>query len=216
MIEIFEFTLTCKPNNSFCMKNITKLLIFLAIFICSTCNENEDDLPIYVEVNLNSPVPIAEISSQRILFSYFLSDEEGTAKTKFNQGENFVFNFAIKNEDDKYLCIVNDFLLNKSLCAVKNDKILILSPFEFLGREKIGSAAHQLLPGNEYQLKVPWSDPRDKWTSLHCEFTSNHRDLLPKGDYYTSFSQTFCFDRADGNGSFCTVNITFKINFQII
>jgi hypothetical protein len=192
------------------------LLRLLIILLTVSASCQKDNKSLYVEVALGSQNSIAEVFSQGITFKYFLSNEKGEPQTQFKEGENFYFNFSIKNEKSEDLFIVNDFLTNKSFCAIHADKISNAQPFEFSGREKIGSAAHKLLANDEYFLKVPWSDSRDNWNSLHCEFISNHCSLLPKGIYSSSFSQTFCFDRPNMEDSLCISEITFKINFEVI
>jgi len=72
-----------------------------------------------------------------------------------------------------------------------------------------------LLPNEEYALIVPWADNRETWESLHCHFTNNHCDFLNKGIYSSDFKQTFCFESGNPSVSFCTIEISFKINLEI-
>jgi hypothetical protein len=170
------------------------------------------------EVFLGDQTKVAEIMTQEITFKYFLTDDKGNICTSFNHGDNFNFNFLIKNSSSDTLCIINDFLSNKSFCGVQNAQLANLQPFEYIGRDKVGSAAHQLPPEKEFFFTVPWIEVRDTtWRSLHCYFDNAHRDILPIGKYYTTFIQSFCFDRLGSlNSTFCTIELIFKINFEIV
>jgi hypothetical protein len=197
------------------MKKIAFFLLILILMVSLKCRKVDEQGPIAVEVALGTESPSAQIIAQDMVFNYFLSNDKGEITTSFAEGENFYFNFSIRNGRKEYLYIINDFLENKSLFSIQTGKTPDLKPFIYSGKIKVGSGAHKLVPDQEYSFKVPWSDTRDSLESLHCYFINNHYGPLPKGKYKTSFTQVFCFDRPNSLGSFCTDSLTFIINLEI-
>lgn len=153
-----------------------------------------------------------------ITFSFALLNSEGKPAVKFQEGENFSFNFKIENNRKDSLFIDNAFLLdNNGFCAVYDEKgKLVGAPYEFSGAYITGPEAHPLFGAyKQFDLTIPWSDARAKWSTLHCSFKGTNQHPLPKGKYFTTFKQRFCLNRNVGKPSICTENLTFKINFEV-
>jgi hypothetical protein len=197
---------------------MNKLCILILGFTCAiglNCKRIIDEPSVEVEVKLDQQNAIAEIVTHGLVFKYYLTNDKGEITTNFSEGENFYFNFSIRNGRDDDLFINNDFLSNDFLCGIQSEILLNSQPFKYLGKDKIGSGAHKLSANNEYSLIVPWMDYRESWTSLHCYFSGQKNDSLPKGVYYSTFKQSFCFDLIGEGDRLCTVNLIFKINIKI-
>ena len=200
------------------MKNLP-IFLFLCVIIGITsfrCRKESTEKTIDLVIESeNSKKEIYYITND-IEFTYCLLNKDSLPTTSFKEGENILFHFSIKNNRNENLSLVNNFITNNDFCKVYSfDGSIIGSPFKFLAMDMIGSGANPFPLNAEYQINIPWIDTRENWSSLHSYFQSTHQNSLPKGKYYTLFSQRFRFDRTIDQPSLYTDSISFKINFII-
>lgn len=194
---------------------ISITLLFLG-FIGAGC-EKEDEL--FWEISPDSKTAVIQKEVDGIEFKFCLLNEQGEPATVFNEGENFTFQFAIKNNRSESLPFydygyyeLDDFL------AVKSDGKSYGMPFLFK-RYSTTLELRWLRSGVSdelgYNFTVPWHDERDEWQLYWGYFESTKQPFLEKGTYNTQFSYKFSFGEPGKEPVLETDLISFKINFEI-
>jgi hypothetical protein len=189
------------------------LIALLLSFISAGCQK--DDI-FELDIGDENAVILKEIDG--IEFKFCLLNEQGKPATVFDEGENFTFLFAIKNNRSESLPFydygyyeLDDFL------AVKSEGKSYGQPFIFEGYSTT-EEIRWLLSGvsNElgYNFMVPWHDERDEWQLHWGFFESAKQPFLEKGTYYTQFAYSFTFGMPK-EPELETGLISFKINFEI-
>ncbi|MDP3431565.1 MAG: hypothetical protein Q8T04_01170 [Bacteroidota bacterium] len=191
--------------------------IFLFLSLMGAGCEKEEE--ILWEISPDSETSVIQKELDGIEFKFCLLNEEGQPATVFNEGENFTFQFAIKNNRSESLPFydygyyeLDDFL------AVKSDGKSYGIPFLFkyysttLELRWLRSGVSDEL---SYNFTVPWHDDRDEWQLHWGYFQSTKQPFLDKGKYYTQFAYNFTFGMPNKEPELKTSLITFKINFEI-
>lgn len=139
----------------------------------------------------------------------------GQPATVFNEGENFSFQFSIKNNTDESVPFHDyNYLMIEDFFCVKTKKENYGKPFDFTHHNPTKEL--QWLFANGYSFfEVPWSDEREEFKLGHNSFKSLKKEPLKSGKYYTKFSYNFTFGVHDNNSVIETGKLTFKINFKI-
>lgn len=189
--------------------------IFLFLSLMGAGCEKDDEL--LWEISPDSETAVIQKEVDGIEFKFCLLNEQGEPATVFNEGENFTFQFAIKNNRTESLPFydygyyeLDDFL------AVKSDGEHYGQPFRFKAYNPT-KELRWLLSGDyySYNFMVPWHDERDEWQLLWGFFESARQPYLEKGTYHTQFAYKFSFGMSNKEPELETGLITFKINFEI-
>ncbi len=187
-------------------------VVLLLLFIGASCQKDD-----FFELRIGDENAVIQQEVDGIEFKFCLLNEQGEPATVFNEGENFTFQFSIKNNTNKSLPFydygfyeLNDFL------AVKSDKETFGRPFNLIGynptKELRWLHAEE---NNSYNFLVPWYDEREEWQLYWGNFESTKQPLLNKGRYYTQFAYAFSFGMPNKEPELVTDLIKFKINFEI-
>ncbi len=191
-------------------------LIILSFSLIGTGCEKDEN---FFELQIGDEYPVIRKEVNGIEFEFCLLNEDGEPATVFNEGENFTFQFSIKNNTNKSLPFydygyygLNDFF------AVSSIDKFYGKPFVFKVYSGTIYTTEQrwLSLGAEfYKFTVPWHDERDDWQLLWGNFESTKQPLLNKGRYYTQFAYAFSFGMPNNEPELVTDLIKFKINFEI-
>lgn len=201
------------------MKSIHLKISFVLLILCflgAGC-EKEDEL--FWEISPDSKTAVIQKEVDGIEFKFCLLNEQGEPATVFNEGENFTFQFAIKNNRSESLPFydygyyeLDDFL------AVKSDGKSYGKPFLFKSystTQELRWLRSGVSDELSYNFTVPWYDERDEWQLHWGYFESTKQPFLEKGTYYTQFSYNFTFGLPNKEPELETGLISFKINFKI-
>lgn len=166
------------------------LPVIATVLLFASCEKDQDELPID--------------------FKFVLLDTLGNEKTIFNQGENIIFSFQVINNSSEDLYLEN-FLPNDDFFKVyqNTDEGLFSYGCPYDGYYKVG--AFVVTTYNKFELKCPWvySEIETYYCDWLLSSKEEHTFSLPKGNYYTKFSQSFKI------GNIQTEEKHFKINFTI-
>ncbi len=144
-------------------------------------------------------------------FKFVLLDTLGIEKTVFNQGENIIFSFQVINKSSEDLIIGNFFPNDDFFRAYQQNTIGGTldygKPYDAVC--EIGS--FPIHAKNKLVFKCPWKDSNNDAFYCSCLLTEKgqHNDVLPIGNFYTEFSQSFKI------GEIQTEEKHFKINFTV-
>ena len=212
--------LTTKKMKTKILKLLTVFLLLLPlcmVMLGAGC-EKEDDEQLW-EISPTSESAIIQKVVDGIQFKFCLLNEQGQPATIFNEGENFTFQFIIKNQREENLPFydygyyeLDDFLTVSS----KNETYG--RPFNFIEYLNTLELRWLLTNASEsdiYNFNVRWHDDRDDWQLYWGRFESTKQPLLKKGIYYTQFAYNFTFGMSDNKPELETGLIKFKINFEI-
>lgn len=188
------------------LKILKLSLIFLAFAVTTVGCQDEKDL-FELQIGDENAVILKEIEG--IEFKFCLLNEQGDPSTIFEEGENFTFQFAIKNNLDTTINWDNNLFFSSEFCEVKDGKNKFGPPFKIMGMAEIGQVAFSIPPGIASVWEVPWVPDENEWTKGFVSYKRNNLQYLPKGKYYTRFSRKFDLGPVE------TQVLTFKINFEI-
>ena len=160
------------------------------------------------EIGDENAVILKEVDG--IEFKFCLLNEAGEPATIFNEGENFTFQFSIKNNLDTTLYYDNSLFNEESFCEVKDCNRSFGIPYKKpVVIELIGKVTFGIPTGYTTERNIKWIPDDDIWTIGFISFKKDNDSFLSKGTYYTEFSHVFDFDTVR------TDKLTFKINFEI-
>ena len=212
------------------MKKIILIFCLLpALFMVAVISCQKEPMEPVTELAIDSEQKVIAVEKNGIGIEFCLLNEEGEPATVFNEGENFKFHLAIENniEPDTAMYIVSDFVSNQDLFEVfskKNDAIG--RPWEGIICNQVSDGINQIKRGEKWIMESPWTETRifeDLYESntirfLQCYFSGLNMKPLPKGEYYTLFTQQFCLGKylPHPQSEFvCTDTLELKINFEI-
>ena len=167
-------------------------LLIVAILAMGGCKKDKSDLP--------------------VAYKFVLIDTLGNVKTQFNQGENIIFSFRIINNGSEDLFVENFF---------PNDDFFRIYQTNALGGTVdlgIPYLAYTMPYGyfvyktDGFKIEYPWNNITADNANNFVLFGDNERPDLPKGTFYTEFSQLFTYNFEDEDK---TDSQHFKINFTV-
>ena len=184
---------------------LSTILLLLA-FIPAGCQDDED----LFEIQIGGKNAVIQKEIEGIEFKFCLLTEEGEPSTVFNEGENFTFQFSIKNNTGESL-IFHDygFYVNDDFFSVQNRTQNFGRPFEFLTGYLTSNEMRYIHDGISCSFICPWQDNRDEFFAMYGAFKGLNKMTLKNGKYVTKFTHNFQF------GDVETGSLTFKINFEI-
>jgi len=191
------------------MKKILLKISVIFLFLSLMGAGCEKDEELLWEISPNSKTAVIQKEVDGIEFKFCLLNEKGEPATVFNEGENFTFQFVIKNNLDTTIIFDNSLFYVSGFCELKNGKENLGSSFKIVGIADIGDVAFSISPGMASTWEVLWIPENDEWSKGFVSYKRNNLQYLPKGEYYTKFSHRFNL------GVVKTDLITFKINFKI-
>ncbi len=195
---------------------ILKLSTVVLLLFCIGAGCQKDDI---FELDIGDKNAVIQKEVNGIEFKFCLLNEQGEPATIFNEGENFFFQFSIKNNTNESLPFYDyGYYDLDDFCAVNSGNKFYGKPFVYkVYSGTFYTADRRLLPpGSEnYKFIVPWYDERNDWQLFWGEFESTKQPLLKKGKYYTQFAYSFSFGIPNNEPELETGLIKFKINFEI-
>jgi len=189
---------------------LSTLFLFL-LFIGASC-QNDEDL---FELQIGDENAIIQKEVNGIEFKFCLLNEAGEPATIFNEGENFTFQFSIKNNTTENLPFNNEnvkFIYLKDFFAVRSDQKYYGKPklYDFDENTYPDTAIlHWLFSGATQPFSDTWINNEEENTRSNETSEVKLNSPLKKGNYFTQFSYQFEF------GEIKTEKLTFKINFEI-
>jgi hypothetical protein len=155
----------------------------------------------------------SQLHDDPVTFEFQLLDESGKQSTKFSFEENFTFSFSIKNNTDEDLAITEMYSMDNFFEVFKigdSDELISFGkPYDAIFCEYIG--AYRIDSGDTLLVEIPWIPDQDSHTFILCglKYDNTH---LPVGNYQTSVSPTFTFQK--GGEDFLTTTSSINISFQ--
>ena len=186
-------------------QEILKLSLIILLFGFMTAGCQKDDI---FELNVGDKNAVIQKEVNGIEFKFCLLNEAGEPATVFNEGENFTFQFSIKNNVSKEIYFDPTLMNTQGFCEV-HDK------YSSYGIPYIKPTYINLImptaikKGDAVDISIKWLPDNNEWTIGPINFTKGNSVLLKKGKYYTEFTHKFDFDTVK------TEKLTFKINFEI-
>jgi hypothetical protein len=148
-------------------------------------------------------------------FSFCLLNEKGEVTTVFRQGENFSFQFLIKNKTDESLPFYDyGFYNTYDFFTVRSGADYLGKPMKFLKYSPVAEI-REMAPDATETFSVPWQEERSEFQQMHGYFEGLNQPLLPKGKYYTKFTYNFKFGYPGKAPKIETGKMTFIINFEV-
>lgn len=210
-------------------------LIFSALLMILTACETElfnlNKKREVIELPVNGGQKLISYRGNGIGIEFCLLNEQGEPATVFGEGENFRFRLTITNnlQQDTARYIVSDFINNPDLFKVfDEDGREVGKPVKLLGMDMISDAINKIRKYEKQTITIFWDkpdtlfippyDPPNSIRVLQGYFMYLDKGPLPRGSYYTTFTQKFCLGRFmphPQSEKTCTNELTFKINFEI-
>lgn len=192
---------------------ILKLSAFILLFALMGAGCEKDD-ELLLEISPNSETAVIQKEVDGIEFKFCLLNEKGEPATVFKEGENFLFNFSFKNNTSNTIIVTTEFI-NQNFYRVFRSSSNTDKGKPWTGlwcQYSLSPQEITLEQSNSKELRCPWIlDERNTPDYPLC--MSMSKDLLNKGEYFTSFTLDFHYT---SNGKTKVIkDITFKILFQI-
>ena len=204
------------------------IVIFIVPFLFTGCNKEPVE-PV-TELPVDGSQKVIKVEENGIGIEFCLLNEQGEPATVFKEGENFRFRLSITNKIQKYdsMYIVSNFLDSPYLFMVyKENGDSIGSPVEWPHFSYYISDGFPLKKGKIWSFEFYWHetrgtekpyDEKNLIKVLQHLFKGLAQPYLPKGKYYTAFTQHFClasYVNRPNNEYFCTDTLQLKIHFEI-
>ena len=103
------------------MKNFILLFIALLFIGMAACEDKTDDL--WGEISPDSKSQVIEKEIDGITFKFCLLNEQGKPATIFNEGENIIFSFSLKNNLKEDISIPTQFINDDFYRVYENNNI---------------------------------------------------------------------------------------------
>ncbi len=187
------------------------VLFLPLLFIGVGCNNDED----LFELQIGDENAVIQKEVDGIEFKFCLLNEAGEPATVFNEGENFTFQFSIRNNTPENLPFNKEnvkFIYLQDFFGVKSDQ-------KYYGKPKLYNFDENTYPnleilnwlfsGATQPFSDIWINDKEEYNRLNETSEVKLNSPLEKGNYHTQFSYRFEF------GKIRTEKLTFKINFEI-
>ena len=168
------------------------LMFLLPVLLGAGCEKEENELPVE--------------------FKFVLLDTLGNEKTEFNQGENIIFSFQVINKSSEDLMLEN-FFPNKDFFRVYQTNTSEGTLNYGIPYEGVSYIGYFPVPANgQLELKCPWVSSGNThyygdWLLIDQEL---HQTFLPKGSFYTGFSQSFKIGEVQTEEKYFEIKFTVK------
>lgn len=148
-------------------------------------------------------------------FSFCLLNENGQPASVFKEGENFSFQFKIKNNTTATLPFYDfGFYNTYDFLNIRKGDTYLGKPMKFLKYITPGETG-QIVPDGTQEFSLPWHEERNEFQLMNGYFEGLKQPRLSKGKYYTKFTYNFRFGYRDQTPVIETGKMTFIINFEI-
>ena len=179
-------------------------VILLFAFLIAACQK--DDV-FEIKIGDVNPVIVQEVNG--IEFTFCLLNEQGEPATVFNEGENFTFQFVIKNKTGESLTFFDySFYEDADFFSVYNRNQNFGRPFEIIPGF-LSNEMRYIFNNMSSSFISPWQDNRSRFDAMYGSFKGLNKMTLDNGTYVTSFTHNFHL------GDIYTGKLIFKINFEI-
>jgi len=186
---------------------IFKLSLIALLFSLISAGCQKDDI---FELDIGDENAVIQKEIDGIEFKFCLLNEQGEPSTIFDEGENFTFQFSIKNKTGENL-IFHDysFYEDTDFFSVHNSTQNFGRPFELLTGYLTSNEMRYIHDEMSSSFTCRWQENRDKFFAMHGAFKGLNKMPLENGKYITNFTHNFHFGNVE------TGKLTFKINFKI-
>lgn len=159
---------------------------------------------------------LVEKEVKGVKLSFCLLNKDGQPASVFKEGENFSFQFQIKNKTSEPLPIYDFRFYNTyDFFNVRSAKAYLGKPMKFLHYITPGEV-REIAPDKTESFTVPWHVEEIEFQLMNGLFVGLHQPELPKGKYFTKFTYNFRFGYPDKDPQIETGKMTFIINFEVI
>ncbi|NLI71550.1 MAG: hypothetical protein GX361_02315 [Bacteroidales bacterium] len=163
-----------------------------------------------MDADTNSTIIEKEIDN--LVFKFCLLNEKGEPATVFKEGENFTFNFSIQNFYRNPISVPTHFVNNDFYRVYKKDNTDMGKPWAGIWCEFSLTPQEITIAPNEIRLlNCPWRLTESNQPDYPLCMNES-RNILSKGDYYTSINTQFDYVVNSKNQS---VKLNLRINFKI-
>lgn len=188
-------------------------MVFILLFSVLTPGCKLDDIIYGVVVENQNGVLKKAVNG--VEYSFCLLNEKGMPASIFKEGENFSFQFKIKNNTAEALPLYDfgfyntyDFLMVRSVAEY------VGKPMKFLQHDT-SAPAWEIAPEATETFTLPWHEERSEFLEMHGYFEGLKQPNLPIGKYYTKFTYNFRFGYPDKAPKMESGKMTFIISFEI-
>lgn len=172
----------------------------------------QDDI---FEIKIGDENAVIQQEVNNIGFEFCLLNEQGEPATVFKEGENFTFQFLIKNNRTESLPFYDyGFYTSTDFFTVRSNRENYGKPFDFL-HFSMTKEARFIFPQSYVGFTVPWHEERNEFRMMHGYFEGLNKPYRKKGKYFTRFSYNFTFGMPDKKPKIEPGMLHFKINFEI-
>lgn len=186
-------------------------VILLFAFLIAACQK--DDV-FEIKIGDVNPVIVQEVNG--IEFTFCLLNEQGEPATVFNEGENFIFQFSIKNLKKDTIIITTEFINDEffRVYRLSGDNPLDLGkPWSGIWCEySLEPHEIKVAPSKTSKVQSPWNFFGDFY-DYYPPLCVTGKENLTEGEYLTGFDLDFHYKLIDE--SYNINNLKFKINFKI-
>ena len=147
-------------------------------------------------------------------------NEQGEPSTVFKEGENFSFQFVIKNDKEESRPFFDSgFLKLKDFFAVSSKSKYFGKPYLYdLSTDSnldTYPIIHWLQADSISAFTDTWINDSNDRLEMEGKSMFPLNSLLKKGRYFTGFTYNFTFGFQDKNSVYESGKLTFKINLEI-
>ena len=211
-ICLFNFEFTLEPIiMKATLLNISFIFVLMSLMVAG-CKKEEETL---LEISPQSISPIIQKEVKGVEFKFCLVNEEGEPATVFKEGENFTFQFSIKNKTAQAIPFYDyGFYTTDDFFSVRSEGEDFGKPFKFIGFS-LTKELRYILSDGYANFIVPWHEERIEFQAMHGIFEGLKQPYLKKGKYFTQFTYNFTFGDPNKKPDIKTGMFNLKINFEI-
>ena len=193
-------------------KKVFLMLLSLIIIGMVGCEDKSDEL--IWEISPENGQTIIQNEVDGIAFKFCLLNEAEEPATVFNERENLIFSFSIKNNLGRNISVLTNFI-DSAFYRVhrQTDNADMGKPWTGLWCEyKLSDKKIEIDPSKTYQLNCPWILTENNQPDYPICMSESKAEL-PVGNYYTVIHLNFQYFQGDQQKNI--KNVIFKINFKI-
>lgn len=184
-------------------------LVLLFGFITAGCKKDD-----FFELQIGDKNAVITHEVNGIEFKFCLLNELGQPATIFNEGENFYFQFSIKNNNNEAIGFQYDFI-NSDFFKIKSKTNDYGKSWQSIFCQYIAQIpSDYIIKSNETKsLWLPWIITNDNSKNIFPFCPTTEKLALKTGNYYTELNLMFNYTIKQSEHSL--TGKKFKINFKV-